>query len=111
MLKKVLAVMWTRFQRLQDGGAPRILRLSRDATLRVPPGRGVTVVRALQGTVLLTREGDGEDHVLEPGDELVFPRAGLAVIWALEESRIEVQRLPPGAAYAHRRGLREAEAA
>jgi hypothetical protein len=64
--------------------------LGSNATLRLP--RDPTqVVRVERGLVLVTREGDGEDHVLEPGMELSLRAPGLVVAWALEPSTIRVE--------------------
>jgi hypothetical protein len=63
--------------------------LARDATLRLP--RAGALVRVEKGTVLVTREGDQEDHVLEPGDELVVPRGGVAVAWAFTAAELSVR--------------------
>ena len=62
--------------------------MERDTTLRLPRGAVVEVER---GLVLVTREGDPQDHVLEPGMGLPLGR-GLAVAWALEPSRVRVRR-------------------
>jgi fermentation-respiration switch protein FrsA (DUF1100 family) len=83
---------------LHEGSTPRTLDLPRDGTVRLPPGRGETVVRAVRGTVVVTREGDLEDHVLTPGAELRLPPAGLAVAWAMAASRIQVWHEPRGGA-------------
>ncbi|WP_242343002.1 ATP-binding protein [Anaeromyxobacter terrae] len=65
--------------------------LAENATLKLPRRRVAVVVRAERGTVLVTRGGDREDHVLEPGDELVLPRGGLAVAWAFTAATISVR--------------------
>jgi hypothetical protein len=83
---------------LHEDSTPRTLDLSQDATVRLPHGRGETVVRAVLGTVVVTREGDLEDHVLTPGAELHLPPAGLAVAWAMAASRIQVWHQPRGGA-------------
>jgi DUF2917 family protein len=62
-----------------------------NATLRLPTEIGI-VVRVERGTVLVTQEGDLEDHVLEPGDELVLSRPGLAVAWAFTDAALSVHR-------------------
>ena len=67
--------------------------LERDATLRLHAGDGVAI-RALRGTVLVTREGDLDDHVLEPGDELRVSGRGLVVAWALAPSSLAIAPLP-----------------
>jgi hypothetical protein len=63
--------------------------LAADETMRLPRGR--FVVRADRGTVLVTQEGDLEDHVLEAGDELVLARQGLAVAWAFTDAAVTVR--------------------
>jgi uncharacterized cupin superfamily protein len=66
--------------------------LAENATMRLPGGRFATVVRIERGTVLVTQEGDLEDHVLEAGDELVLPPGGLAVAWAFTGASISLRR-------------------
>jgi hypothetical protein len=65
-------------------------RLRKDETLRLPHGVAV-IVRVERGTVLVTQEGDVEDHVLEQGDELLVPVGGLAVAWAFAQARVSVR--------------------
>jgi hypothetical protein len=67
--------------------------LAKDATIRFPPGPSATVVRVESGTVLVTREGDPEDHVLESSDEIVLPRGGLAIAWALTDATVFARAL------------------
>jgi Protein of unknown function (DUF2917) len=64
------------------------LELERDATLRLPRLESGLWLRVDRGQVLVTLEGDLEDHVLGPGEELVLSSGGLAVAWALETSRV-----------------------
>ena len=63
-------------------------KLAENATMRLPRGRLARMVRVESGTVLITQEGDLEDHVLEPGDEIILRSSGLAVAWALTEAAI-----------------------
>ena len=65
--------------------------LAENAVLRVSRRGIALVVRVERGTVLVTRQGDLQDHVLESGDELVLPRDGLAVAWAFTEATISVR--------------------
>ncbi len=65
--------------------------LERDATLRVPRLGTGTVVEVVRGTVLVTREGDLEDHVLEPGMTLPLGAQGRVVAWALVPSTVRVR--------------------
>ncbi len=65
--------------------------LAENATLRLPRRRVASVVRVERGTVLVTRHGDREDHVLEAGDELVLPRGGLAVAWAFTDATLTLR--------------------
>jgi hypothetical protein len=63
--------------------------LPENATLRLAAGTG-TVVRVERGTVLVTQEGDLDDHVLERGDEFVLSRFGLAVAWAFTNAALSI---------------------
>ena len=67
--------------------------LAENKTMRLPRLRVPTVVRVERGTVLVTQEGDHEDHVLERGDELVVRRGGLAVAWAFTEATISMREV------------------
>lgn len=67
--------------------------LRENATLRLPDGDGA-VVRVERGIVLVTQEGDPEDHVLEPGDELVVSCLGRAVAWAFTDAAVSVRAAP-----------------
>jgi hypothetical protein len=65
--------------------------LPRNATLRLPrPGRGA-VVEVEHGLVIVTRQGDTEDHVLESGMAVTLCERGLAVAWALAPSTVRVR--------------------
>jgi hypothetical protein len=66
--------------------------LGRDEVLRLPSWRDGSSVRVMAGTVIVTREGDPEDHVVQAGSELRLPGRGVAVAWALEPSWVEVSR-------------------
>jgi len=63
--------------------------LPANATLRLRAGTG-RFVRVERGTVLVTQEGDLDDHVLEPGDGLVLSRRGVAVAWAFTDAALSV---------------------
>jgi hypothetical protein len=65
--------------------------LAENATMRLPRGRRGTCVRVERGTVLVTQQGDLEDHVLETGDEIVLPVRGLAVAWAFTDAAISAR--------------------
>jgi Protein of unknown function (DUF2917) len=79
--------------------------LARDQTIRLPHGRHAALVRVERGTVLVTQEGDREDHVLEPGDDLVLDAHGVAVAWAFTDAVISLRALD-GVATATRGALR-----
>jgi len=66
------------------------LELPLNATLRLPRGRCGSLVRVERGTVMVTRQGDLDDHVLGPGDEIRLPPAGLAVAWAFTPAIVAV---------------------
>lgn len=69
--------------------------LRRDETVRLPHGIAV-IVRVERGTVLVTQEGDLEDHVLEDGGELVVPAGGVAVAWAFTQARMSIREAELG---------------
>jgi hypothetical protein len=48
-------------------------------------------VACLDGEVLVTVEGDPEDHVLAPGTALVADHRGRVVVTALRPSRVRVE--------------------
>jgi hypothetical protein len=76
-------------------------RLDRNGTLRIPHGTGGAWLRVEQGQVVVTLEGDAEDHVLSAGEELVLGRGGLAVAWALEASALRGGELHGLRVYGH----------
>jgi hypothetical protein len=65
--------------------------LPENATLRLPSGRNGVIVRVVRGSVLVTQEGDPDDHVLGAGEELRLARTGLAVAWALSAAAVVVR--------------------
>lgn len=89
-------------RRTDTGAIPsigRVWELAEDETMRFPRRRFGMAVRVEYGTVLVTQEGDLEDHVLEPGDEVVLPVGGLAVAWALTDAAISVREAGPNGAH------------
>lgn len=70
--------------------------LAENDAVPIPRRGAAAVVRVERGTVLVTRQGDLDDHVLEPGDELLLPRHGLAVAWAFTPARISWRALRSG---------------
>lgn len=65
--------------------------LERDRTAVLPGARGEVLLRVERGLLLVTREGDAEDHVLAAGQALVLPAPGKVVAWALEPARATFQ--------------------
>lgn len=80
------------WRRLRGGESLGTHELEANGVLRLPAEVGVTV-RVEAGHVVITREGDEEDHVLEPGAVFVLePRSNSnSVAWALQPSRVEVR--------------------
>jgi hypothetical protein len=74
----------------RNGGITLRRELAQDATIQLPPGRRGLVVRVERGVLLVTQEGDLDDHVLEPTQELRIPRGGLAVGWALAPATVVI---------------------
>ena len=81
--------MTTTWLRSRVAGAG-VHELAQDVTLRLRPGRAELALRVTAGCVLVTYEGDLDDHVLGPGDELRLSGRGLAVAWALSPARLFV---------------------
>ncbi|HET9554544.1 MAG TPA: DUF2917 domain-containing protein [Anaeromyxobacteraceae bacterium] len=67
--------------------------LSADETAGLPARRGELLLRVERGLVVVTREGDLDDHVLRPGEALRLPPRGKVVIWALEPALVEARAL------------------
>ncbi len=69
----------------ERGGSVERRALAVNEVLALPPG---ATVRVEFGQVVITVEGDAEDHVLDGGAALELPRRGRALAWALGPSRI-----------------------
>jgi Protein of unknown function (DUF2917) len=89
--------------RWSRGAEAGVHELARDATLRVRPGAAERCLGVTAGCVLVTREGDPEDHVLGPGDELRLVGPGVIVAWALTAARVVVSSGGAATARAARR--------
>ncbi len=78
-------------------GWTRSWDLPKDATFHLRPGRDGVLLRVDHGLLLVTQEGDLDDHVVEGGAELRLPAGGMVAAWALEAARVVAY---PGAAEA-----------
>jgi hypothetical protein len=65
--------------------------IAENATMRLPRRETSSVVRVERGTVLVTQEGDLEDHLLAAGDEVVIDSVGLAVAWAFTDASLTMR--------------------
>ena len=84
---------------LSRGDEGRELELGKDATWSARIGGSAVEVRCSRGVLLVTLEGDVEDHVLSEGESFVTTRRGRLAVWALEAARLRVKRwigLPEG---------------
>jgi hypothetical protein len=73
------------------GQVERSWQLGRNETWHSSASRGPVAIRVESGLVIVTREGDPEDHVLRAGEAVVFPPQGKVVAWALEPARATVR--------------------
>jgi hypothetical protein len=84
---------------LSRGNEGRELELGKDATWSARIGGSAVEVSCSKGVLLVTLEGDIEDHVLSEGESFVTSRRGRLAVWALEAARLRVRRwigLPEG---------------
>ncbi len=89
-----MRLVWKALRRWSSpgGDAEGTRELSPGQAVRLPSFGEGSSLRLQSGLVVVTREGDHRDHVLEAGSELHLPRRGRVVAWAFELSRIEVRR-------------------
>jgi hypothetical protein len=81
--------------RKRDETLDRIQELGKDVTLQIPRGRAGMLVKVERGLVLVTREGDRQDHLIAGGSEVLIPTGGVTVAWALAPSRLRVREPGP----------------
>jgi hypothetical protein len=74
------------------GRVERSWQLRRDETSHLSGWHGEVAIRVESGLVVVTREGDPEDHVLRAGEAVVLPPRGKVVAWALQPARATVRR-------------------
>jgi hypothetical protein len=74
------------------GRVERSWQLGKDETSHLTGVRGPVAIRVEAGLVVVTREGDPEDHVLRAGEAVVLPPQGKVVAWALAPARATVRR-------------------
>ncbi len=67
------------------------IRLAGRKLLRLHDAPGSTV-RALDGSVWITEEGDRRDIVLSQGESFVLQRRGAALVWPMGEAVVSVTR-------------------
>ena len=70
----------------------RSWELGKNETSQLSGLRGPVAIRVESGVVVVTREGDPEDHVLRAGETVVLPARGKVVAWAIEPARATVRR-------------------
>jgi hypothetical protein len=69
----------------------RELELLRDAAWSAEVGRMGLEVRCARGVLLVTVEGDPEDHLLSPGEAFATSRRGRLAVWALTAARLHLR--------------------
>ena len=90
---------------LVAGGEPAGLTLAQGALWTYLPRVGGLMLSCREGTVWLTREGDGEDHVLKAGDALQVEGRGRVVVQALDPARLCLAPTPRSESSRTREGL------
>jgi len=61
----------------------RSIELGRYGALPLTDARGARV-RSLRGTLWITQEGDGEDHIVNAGDDFTVSRNGVTLVAAVD---------------------------
>lgn len=67
------------------------IKLQRDQHMRLSDAQGWKI-KAVDGTVWITQEGDSRDIVLRNGESFVFDRAGKVLLSALDRAVLCVKR-------------------
>ena len=88
--------MQTRSNTNKVTGTDGLWTLAKNAAIPLPRSRSPKLVRVERGTVLITREGDPDDHILVTGDELLLEVRGLAVAWAFTDAAISLREAGDG---------------
>jgi len=86
-----MSAAWNRWL---GGSVDASWTLAADETRRLEGSRsGSVVVRVQRGLLVVTREGDPEDHVLAAGQEVALPSHGRIAAWALEPAQASVREV------------------
>ena len=75
----------------QEAPVSEELVLRRDGVRSVHVGKQPMELAVLEGSVLVTCEGDAHDHVVEAGESFRSERAGHHVVAALRPSRVWIR--------------------
>lgn len=69
-----------------------VMGMQRGHIYGLQPGEenGVLFIRCLKGTLWITQEGDGRDHVIQRGDVFLPERMGSLVVQAIEKSFLQI---------------------
>lgn len=67
-----------------------LLSLATGEVVTLDDAKGARIL-AREGTVWITEEGSGEDHIVGPGTALVVGRPGRIVVQALQPARISIR--------------------
>jgi hypothetical protein len=73
------------------GAAPCVESLRANTTRSLRPAACGLELRCLWGLVLVTQQGDRDDHALHPGDAFRTSSRGLVVAWAFQDSGFTVK--------------------
>ncbi len=88
--------MWSRMQRRPGGPVSQAWTFAENQAGSLRDAE-VVAISVERGVLVVTCEGDVEDHVLAAGDSLVLKGRGRVVAWALEPASATVRYSAGGA--------------
>ena len=72
---------------------PVRLRMDKDSMVTIGGRCSGVSVSAMSGPLWITQEKDEQDHVISEGGRFTLDRAGLAIVYSLLDSYIEIEQI------------------